>query len=59
MSPRRFALEFTVFAMAAAGAVLGYSAGQQYGPPIQAILAFVGMGVGGALTDLCLRGTEP
>lgn len=56
MSPRRFALEFSVFIAACGGALLGYNAGQQFDPSIQSILAFVGMGIGGAVTDFCLRG---
>jgi len=56
MSPRRFLLEFSVFGAACAGALVGYSAGQQCDPSMQIFFAFVGMGIGGAMTDFCLRG---
>lgn len=57
MSPRRFLVEFTVFVCACAGAFIGYCAGQQFEQPyIQIMLAFTGMSLGGAFTDICLRG---
>lgn len=56
MSPRRFLVEFLVLLVAAVGACIGYNAGHGYEPPTQLVLAFVGMGLGGAFTDICLRG---
>jgi hypothetical protein len=56
MSPRRFALELSVFLCAAIGAAIGYRAGHNMEPTVQMILAFLGMAVGGAFTDYCLRG---
>ena len=57
MSPRRFMLEVLVFGCACAGAVIGYCAGQQFEQPtVQLFLAFLGMGLGGAFTELCIRG---
>lgn len=56
MSPRRFLVEFLVLAVASVGAIIGYSAGCGQEPATQIVLAFVGMGLGGAFTDICLRG---
>jgi hypothetical protein len=56
MSPRRFLLELVIFLCAAAGAAIGYRAGFNMEPPVQIGLAFLGMAVGGAFTDFCLRG---
>jgi len=57
MSPRRFLVEFLVFGCTCAGAAIGYCAGQQFSEPvIQISLAFLGMALGGAFTELCLRG---
>jgi hypothetical protein len=56
MSPRRFLVEFLVVIVAASGACIGYSAGSTYGPSAQLIFAFIGMSLGGAFTDFCLRG---
>lgn len=56
MSPRRFLLELTVFLCAGAGAAIGYLAGYNMEPTVQMGLAFLGMAVGGAFTDYCLRG---
>jgi hypothetical protein len=50
-------VEFTVFVCACAGAFVGYCAGQQFEQPyVQLMLAFTGMSLGGAFTDICLRG---
>jgi hypothetical protein len=57
MSPRRLLLELTVFVCTCAGAAIGYCAGKQFEEPfVQISLAFLGMALGGAFTDLCLRG---
>jgi hypothetical protein len=50
-------LELLVFGCTCAGAAIGYCAGQHFEQPvIQISLAFLGMALGGAFTELCLRG---
>ena len=50
----RFFRELILFGCAASGAIIGYCAGAAYEPAIQLVLAFLGMSLAGALTDLCL-----
>lgn len=59
MSPRRFLIEFSVLLGSCGGAFIGYCAGQQFTEPtVQIMLAFAGMAVGGAFTDICIRGGQ-
>lgn len=56
MSTARFVRELSILLSTVLGALLGYSAGTHFAPPWHMICAFVGMGVGGAFADFCLRG---
>jgi hypothetical protein len=56
MSPRRFLVELAVMGGAVGGAVIGFFAGGPYDSTVQVSLAFLGMGLGGAFVDICLRG---
>jgi hypothetical protein len=56
MSTRRFFRELVVLLGVVGGAVIGYCAGQTYAPSIQLACAFLGMSLGGAFTDVCIRG---
>lgn len=57
MSPRRFLVELLVLFSSVGGAAVGYCAGQQFEQPaVQLSLAFLGMALAGAFTEICLRG---
>ena len=56
MSTRRFFRELVMFIGVVGGAVIGYCAGQPYEPSIQLVCAFLGMALGGAFTEVCIRG---
>jgi hypothetical protein len=56
MSTRRFFRELVMFIGVVGGAVIGYCAGQTYEPSVQTACAFLGMSLGGAFTDICIRG---
>lgn len=57
MSPRRFLIEVCLLGFSAAGAAIGYCAGTKFeNPSIQILFAFLGMGLGGAFVELCVRG---
>lgn len=59
MSPRRFLHEMLIMSGVVGGTCIGYSAGMRLEPTVQTILAFLGMALGGAFVDLCLRGGRP
>ena len=56
MSPRRFLGEILVMLGVIVGTVIGYLAGEAYNAYWQMCFAFLGMALGGAFTDICLRG---
>jgi len=57
MSPRRFLIELLVMCSSIGGAAIGYCAGQQFEQSaVQISLAFLGMALAGAFTEICLRG---
>jgi hypothetical protein len=58
MSPRRFLVELVVMCGVAGGAAIGFFAGSSCSPTVQMSLAFLGMGLGGAFVDICLRGAQ-
>lgn len=59
MSPRRFLTEMLVMGGVLGGTLIGYSAGVTMESNTQMGLAFLGMALGGAFTDICLRGGKP
>jgi hypothetical protein len=56
MSPLRFFREMAIFLAAVGGTVIGYAATTQMEPAVNMTCAFVGMSLGGAFADFCLRG---
>lgn len=58
MSPRRFLVELIIMGGVLGGAIIGFCAGGSYESPVQMSLAFLGMGLGGAFADICLRGGQ-
>lgn len=56
MSAARFIRELSILFATVLGAVIGYFAGLHLTTELHTICAFVGMGVGGAFADFCLRG---
>lgn len=57
MSTRRFLIEFCLLSFSVVGAIVGYCAGANFeNPSIQLFLAFLGMGLGGAFVEFCIRG---
>jgi hypothetical protein len=58
MSPRRFLVELAVMGGAVSGAAIGFFAGGPYDAAVQVSLAFLGMSLGGAFVDICLRGGQ-
>jgi hypothetical protein len=59
MSPRRFLGEAILMLGVASGTLIGFAAGQTIAPQLDMVFAFVGMGLGGAFVDICLRGGQP
>lgn len=53
MSPR-FLRELVIMGCAAGGSAIGFGAGVGTEPSVQLILAFLGMALGGAFSELCL-----
>lgn len=56
MTPPRLVRELSVFSLTILGTVLGYCAGAHLTDPWHMICSFLGMGLGGACADFCLRG---
>lgn len=56
MSTRRLFGELFIMIGTVGGAWIGYAAGAQFDHAVHLTLAFVGMGLGGAFVDMCLKG---
>jgi hypothetical protein len=56
MSPLRFFREGSIFLAAVVGTAIGYTATLQMEPTVNVVCAFLGMSIGGAFADFCLRG---
>lgn len=56
MSPLRFFREAVIFLAAVGGTAIGYAASVHMEPAVNMTCAFVGMSLGGAFADICLRG---
>jgi len=53
---RRLLHECVVMGCSIAGAVLGYCAAPGLGPTAQLALPFLGMALGGAFAEICMKG---
>lgn len=58
MSPRRILGEAMLVLGVLGGTFLGFAAGATFAPQTQMVFAFIGMGLGGAFVDVCLRGGQ-
>lgn len=53
---RRILHECMVMSCSTAGAVLGYCSATELEPTLQLTLPFLGMALGGAFAEICMRG---
>ena len=53
---RRILHECMVMGYSTAGAVLGYCSATELEPTLQLALPFLGMALGGAFAEICMRG---
>lgn len=59
MSPRRILRECALIVGVLGGTLVGFSAGSGFvEPQTQLVFAFLGMALGGAFVDICLRGGQ-
>lgn len=59
MSPRRIIGECALVVGVLGGTIVGFLAGSHFiEPQTQLVFAFIGMALGGAFVDICLRGGQ-
>lgn len=56
MSPLRFFRELTMLLATVGGAAIGYTATLHMEPTVHLVCTFLGMSLGGAFADFCIRG---